>query len=158
MALLVALLLVALPVAELVVIVKVAGSIGVANTLGLLLLVSIVGVSLARRAGLGALERLRRSQSDGTPPSRDLTDAALLLLAAFLLVLPGFISDVMGLALLLPPIRALVRTIVLQRLSKSRRVVLVGQSARPESDEVWDVESWEEPPQSRPPGQIGDGS
>lgn len=157
MGLLVALLLLALPVAELVVIVQVAGSIGVPNTLGLLLLVSIVGVTLARRAGLGALERLRRSQLEGTPPSRDLTDAALLLLAAFLLVLPGFISDVMGLALLLPPVRALVRTVVLQRLSKSRRVVLVGQTARRDGDEVWDVESWEEPPQPRPHGQIGDG-
>jgi UPF0716 protein FxsA len=157
MGLLVALLLLALPVAELVVIVQVAGSIGALNTLGLLLLVSIVGVSLARRAGLGALERLRRSQQEGTPPSRDLTDAALLLLAAFLLVLPGFISDVMGLALLLPPVRALVRNVVLQRLSKSRRVVLVGQTARTGGDEVWDVESWEEPPQPRPHGQIGDG-
>lgn len=158
MGLLLVLLLVALPVAELVVIVQVAGEIGVGNTLGLLLLISIAGVSLARRAGLGALDQLRRAQASGKPPSRELSDSGLLLLAAVLLVLPGFITDVFGLALFLPPVRTAVRALVLRRLSKSGRLVVVTPTARYDRTGVWDVDSTEEPPTSRPSGQIGDGS
>lgn len=156
MGLLLVLLLVVLPIAELVVIVQVAGAIGVGDTLGLLILTSIVGVFLARRAGLGALDRLRRAQSSGKPPSRELWDAGLLLLAAVLLVLPGFISDVVGLALLLPPVRSAVRALVLRRLSQSSRVVVT--TATYDRRGVRDAESWEDSPKSRPDGQIGDGS
>jgi UPF0716 protein FxsA len=148
------LLLVALPIAELAVLVQVAGSIGVLDTIALVILVSIVGVWLAKRAGLGVVARLRATQARGEAPSRELADGTLILLAAGLLVLPGFISDVAGILLLLPPVRALVRTLLLRRLRDGGNVVVIGGSgrgSRRDRVEVWDVESWEEPP----PGDTG---
>ena len=160
------LLLVALPIAELAVLVQVAGSIGVFETIGLLILVSIVGVWLAKRAGLGVVARMRETQARGEAPSRELADGALILLAAGLLVLPGFISDAFGILLLLPPIRAGVRTLVLRRFRGSGNVVVVSGRGpgvgTPRGVEVWDVESWEDTPSNRndpdgPRGELGGG-
>ena len=149
-------LLVALPIAELAVLVQVAGSIGVLDTIGLLILVSVVGVWLAKRAGLGVVARLRDTTARGEPPSRELADGALILLAGVLLVLPGFISDVIGILLLLPPVRALVRTVLLRRLRNRGDVVVVSGHGRDAAGAVgvWDVESWED----TPPDGTGRGS
>jgi UPF0716 protein FxsA len=160
------LLLVALPIAELAVLVQVAGSIGVLDTIGLLILVSIVGVWLAKRAGLGVVARMRDAQARGEAPSRELADGALILLAAGLLVLPGFISDVFGILLLLPPVRAVVRTLVLRRFQGNGNVVVVSGrvpgAAAPRGVDVWDVESWEDTTGNRndpdgPRGELGGG-
>lgn len=150
MGFLLVLLLVVLPVAELIVLVQVAGSIGVLDTLALLAVVSILGVWLAKRAGLGVVRRLRQAQAAGRTPSREVADGAIVLLAAVLLVLPGFISDVVGIALLLPPVRAGVRTLALRRFRQRGGLVVVGR--RRSRPEVWDVESWEDAPStpSRP--------
>jgi UPF0716 protein FxsA len=157
------LLLVVLPIAELTVLVQVAGSIGVLDTFGLLVLVSIVGVWLAKRAGLGVVRRLREAQAAGRVPSREVADGALVLLAGALLLLPGFISDVAGIALLLPPVRAGVRTLALRRFRQRSRLVVVGRGpgsprgpggrrpGDPRDADVWDAESWEESPSSRRP-------
>jgi UPF0716 protein FxsA len=144
MGLLLVILLLALPVAELVVLVQVAGEVGVLETIALLVLVSMVGVWLAKRAGLGVLRRLRRAQAEGRPPSREVADGALILLAGFLLLLPGFISDAAGIALLLPPVRAGVRVLVARRFRQQGRLVVMGR--RRTGTEVWDAESWEEEP------------
>src|SRR5687768_1203487 len=96
MLLLLLILLVALPIAEVVVFVQVAGSINLLNALALLILVSMVGVWLAKREGLSVVTRMRRAQERGEVPSRELADGALILLASALLVLPGFLSDVIG--------------------------------------------------------------
>jgi len=161
-------LLVALPIAELAVLVQVASATSVLDTIGLLILVSIVGVWLAKREGLWVVARMRETQARGEAPSRELADGALILLAAGLLVLPGFISDAVGILLLLPPVRALVRTLLLRRLRNSSDVVMVGgrgQGTTRGGVEVWDVESWEEAPRGSaadgrsdgPPGELGDG-
>jgi UPF0716 protein FxsA len=142
-------LLVALPIAELAVLVQVASATSVLDTIGLLILVSIVGVWLAKRAGLGVIARMRETQAKGEVPSRELVDGGLILLAAGLLVLPGFITDVVGILLLLPPVRAGVRTLVLRRLRNSSNIVIAGGRGRGTTQggvEVWDVESWEETP------------
>lgn len=158
MALLILALLVALPFVELAVLVQVAGSIGVLDTIGLLVVVSILGVWLAKRAGLGVVNRMRRTQASGEVPSRELMDGALILLAAVLLVIPGFVTDVVGILLLLPPIRAGVRTLALKRIRTSSRIVVVGSGPGSTAtrgrrgDGIWDVESWEEPPTR---GQLG---
>ncbi|MGH9209470.1 MAG: FxsA family protein [Acidimicrobiales bacterium] len=160
MVLLLLLLLVVLPVAELVLIVRVAGEIGVLDTLALLALVSIVGVWLAKRAGLGVVARIRQAQAEGRVPEREVADGALVLLGGLLLLLPGFISDIMGIALLLPPTRAGIRTLALRRLANRGRVVVVGRRDRADGQadgDIWDVESWEETPPDGRRGQIGEG-
>jgi UPF0716 protein FxsA len=161
MLLLLLILLIALPIAEVVVFVQVAGSINLLNAIGLLIVVSMVGVWLAKREGLGVVTRMRRAQERGEVPSRELADGALILLASALLVLPGFISDVIGILLLLPPVRAGVRTLVLRRFRNSANVVIVhGQGKAGPSGAIWDVESWEDDPgtDGSPSGELGGSS
>lgn len=152
-------LLFALPVAELAVLVQVSQAIGILDAIALLLVTSLIGVWLTRRAGRGALTRIRRTQEAGKLPSREMTDGAIGLGAGVLLVLPGFITDALGLALFLPPVRAGVRTLLLRRLRVSGRAVgwrhaPRGDGERHTRDGIWDVESWEEPaePGTRHPG------
>lgn len=159
MALLILLLLIALPLVELAVLIQVGSEIGAFNTIGLLIVVSMVGVWLAKRAGLGVIARMRRTQADGEVPSRELMDGALILLAAVLLVFPGFVTDAVGILLLTPPVRIGVRTLALRRIRTSSQIVVVGSTGGPagradDDDGVWDVDSWEDPP-SR--GELGGG-
>jgi UPF0716 protein FxsA len=121
----------------------------------------MVGVWLAKREGLGVVTRMRRAQERGEVPSRELADGALILLASALLVLPGFISDVIGILLLLPPVRAGVRTLVLRRFRNSANIVTVHRQGQAgPSSAVWDVESWEKGPDSgrKPTGELGGSS
>jgi UPF0716 protein FxsA len=155
MGLLLLIVVLALPFIELVVMIQVAGSIGALNMIGLLIAVSLVGVWLAKWQGLSVISRMRRAQAAGEVPSKELADGALILLAAFLLVFPGFVTDVVGVLLLLPPVRIAVRTLALRRLSTSPNLIVVstpGAVRRPREDGVWDVESWEEPPSQ---GELG---
>ena len=103
------LLFVVLPLAELYVIIQIGGAIGVLPTLALLVVDSIVGAALARSQGRAAWERFNRALAEGRVPAREVFDGAMIILGGALLLTPGFITDVFGLLLLLPPTRAVVR-------------------------------------------------
>jgi UPF0716 protein FxsA len=111
------LLFLVVPIAELAVIVQVGQSIGTLNTIALLVLVSVVGAALVKREGLGVLRRVQRPVGRGEVPGRELADGFLVLFGGALLLTPGFLSDAVGLALLLPPVRAVVRPVLLAQLS-----------------------------------------
>ena len=115
------LLFIALPIAEIAVIIKVGSLLGVAETIALLLGISVVGVWLVKREGIGVLRRMREQTNAGRVPGNELVDGVLLLLAGVLLIPPGFITDAAGLLLLLPPVRSGIRRLTRRRLS--RRVV-----------------------------------
>jgi UPF0716 protein FxsA len=106
------------PIVELAVIVTVAGQIGVLDTLGLLILFSIVGAWLCKREGLMVLRRLQQTLAEGGLPHKEVVDGFLILLAGALMIAPGFISDVFGVLLLLPPIRIAVRSLLLRSFRK----------------------------------------
>jgi UPF0716 protein FxsA len=158
MAVLLFLLFVVAPIAELAVIVQVAGSLGVLNTIGLLVAVSIVGAWLAKRQGLGVLRRIQATTARGHAPSREVADGALILLAGALMIAPGFISDAIALLLLIPPTRAVFRGAVLRSISRRSGLTLItGHRAQRRSAgtaDVWDAESWEDTPRPRTPGQL----
>jgi UPF0716 protein FxsA len=158
MVLLVLLFLVA-PLVELAVIVQVAGAVGVLNTIGLLIAVSLVGAWLAKREGLITLRRIQLALGRGEIPSREVADGALILMAGALMIAPGFISDVVALLLLFPPTRAVIRPVVVRSLAKRgrARVTVMGTRGPPRgpgADDVWDVESWEDPPRSAVRGEL----
>lgn len=159
MALLLVLLFIVAPLAELAVIVQVAATIGVLNTVGLLLAVSIVGAWLAKQQGLATLRRIQAAINRGQTPDREVADGALILLAGALMIAPGFISDVLALALLAPPVRAVVRVTLLRSLSRRGPIRVTGGRRRgrgaPATDEVWDVESWEDPPSQPRARELG---
>ena len=100
---------------ELYVIVLVATAIGVLNTIGLLILFSLLGVWLAKHEGLWVLTRIREQLDAGSMPTNDLIEAGLVLVGGLFLIIPGFISDAIGLLFLFPPTRAIARRIVRRR-------------------------------------------
>jgi UPF0716 protein FxsA len=102
-------LFVALPIAELYVIIQVGGSIGVLPTLALLVLDSLLGAALLRSQGRTAWARFNLALGEGRIPAREVFDGAMVILGGALLLTPGFITDVFGLILLVPATRALVR-------------------------------------------------
>lgn len=92
-------------VAEIVGLMLVARFIGVPLTIGLVLATSVLGGWLLRREGIRAWRALRSASVDGRPLGGEVSDGLLGLLGGILLVVPGFLTDLVGLALLLPPVR-----------------------------------------------------
>lgn len=97
------------PIAELYVIIQIGQAIGVVPTLALLVLGALLGAALARSQGRAAWQRFNRALAAGRVPARETFDGAMIILGGALLLTPGFITDVFGIALLLPPTRALLR-------------------------------------------------
>jgi UPF0716 protein FxsA len=115
-------LLICWPLAELFVAIKVAEAIGVLAMVVALLISIPVGFWVLRSQGRTAWRRLTTAISGGRPPAKEVADGALGVVGGTLLIVPGFISDVLGLALLLAPTRALARR-TLVRGFRSRVVV-----------------------------------
>jgi UPF0716 protein FxsA len=106
------------PFAEIYVLLQVGHAIGVLNTLALLILVSIVGAWLAKREGLGVVRRMQAALEAGRVPGKELIDGFLILMAAALMLTPGFLTDVCAILLLLPPVRAVVRAELRRRFAR----------------------------------------
>lgn len=113
------------PILELAVIIQVGSSVGVLPTLGLLIVVSIVGAWLVKFQGMGVLMRMRQQLAQGKMPTDELMNGVLILVAGALMLTPGFLTDALGLSLLIPPIRAAIRQMLARRFT--RRV-------------IWDIE------------------
>lgn len=109
MAPLILLILLALPFVEIAVFIEVGGLIGVWPTVALALLGSCAGVIVIRVAGLAMLGRARAAVARKEPPMDELLDGLCVLLAGALLIVPGFVTDVLGLILLMPWVRQRVR-------------------------------------------------
>lgn len=106
--------------AEIVLFIVAARWIGVAWTLGLALAVSVFGAWLLRREGVRGWRRFRAALAEHRPPGVEVSDGLVGLAAAVLLVVPGFLTGVVGLLLLLPPVRALARASI--RRGAERRI------------------------------------
>lgn len=106
----VAALAVIIPIAELVVFVLVADLIGILPTVALLVAISVLGAVLLVGQGIGTWRRLRQTIKRGERPANDLADAALIMVAAFLLLTPGFVTDALAFLVVIPPTRRVLRT------------------------------------------------
>lgn len=109
-------LLLALPLAEIAVFVLVGSEIGALATVALVIGTSILGAILLRIQGFGALSRIRATIEGGGSPGRDLVHGVMIMVAGFLLLLPGFITDLFGLLLFLPPVREFAWRLVRNRI------------------------------------------
>ncbi|MEW9835383.1 FxsA family protein [Mesorhizobium marinum] len=112
------LFLLALPFLEIAGFVIVGGEIGVLATLALVVAGGLVGALLLRAQGFGLLSRVRSEVDAGRDPGQELANGVMMLAAGLLLLLPGFVTDGLGLLLLLPPVRRMA-----WRFLKSRVVV-----------------------------------
>jgi UPF0716 protein FxsA len=131
-----------IPLVEIALFVIAGRWIGVWATLGLVVLAVLVGSSILRNRGLAAARGLRRF--DGMQP---IAEEALIAVAAVLLILPGFLTDIVALALLLPPLRRALIAAVAARVT----VRSAGFGARP-ADQVIDGEfiDLDTPPHDQP--------
>ena len=101
------LLFLAIPLAEILVIVEVAQKTGILETIALLLIVSILGAWLVKSEGMGVIRKI---------PSKELLDGGLILIAGVLMLTPGFITDAFGLLLLFPLTRPIIRRLFFKRI------------------------------------------
>ncbi|MDR7033797.1 FxsA family protein [Mesorhizobium sp. BE184] len=99
------LLVLALPILEIAGFVVVGREIGVLATVGLVLLSALVGTFLLRQQGFGVMSRVRAEMDAGRNPGRQLAHGLIVLIAAMLLIVPGFISDILGILLFIPAVR-----------------------------------------------------
>ncbi len=116
-------LFILVPIAELYVIIKVGEAIGVVPTLALLFADAVLGSLLLRYQGRGAWRRFNEALAQRRFPGREVADGVLIVIGGTLLLTPGFISDVFGVLLLLPPSRALARRL-LRRYTVARFAVV----------------------------------
>lgn len=118
-----------LPIVEIAIFIKVGQIIGLLPTLALVIGAAILGGLVLRQQGLSVLTQMRGNVASGQMPGRTIADAMMLGLAAVLLVLPGFFTDVLALALLLPPVRGWIYKALASRV---RVVDTAGHRARPD--------------------------
>jgi len=123
------LLLLGIPTAEIFFIIRVARDLGIPETIGLLVAVSIVGAWLVRRSGLGVMRQIQERLARGEIPGKELVDGLLILVGGLLMLTPGFLTDAVGLLLLVPPTRLALRALLVRRYSK--RIRIAGWTARP---------------------------
>lgn len=115
------LLFVLVPVAELMLLIRLGEWIGLWPTLGLIVVTGVVGSMLARQQGFSVLRRLQSRLGQGGLPGRELMDGAIILVSGALLLTPGVVTDVIGFAGLIPPTRALIRAGLSRWLKKKVR-------------------------------------
>ncbi len=106
------------PLAELYVIIQVGQAFGALNTIALLIVISVAGAWLAKREGLSVWRRFQNQVQVGAVPGKEIADGVMILFAGALLMTPGFLTDLLGIALLLPPVRAAVRGIALRSAAR----------------------------------------
>jgi UPF0716 protein FxsA len=111
------LIFIVVPIAELYVIIQVGGAIGVVPTIAILLADALLGSFLLRHQGRAAWMRFNRALNEGRVPHKEVLDGALVIFGGALLLTPGFITDVFGLILLIPPTRAIVRGLTTRLLT-----------------------------------------
>lgn len=114
-----------LPFVEVAVLVSVGRTIGFWWTLGLLVALTVLGVFLARRQTTKTYRSLQAALNSGKMPGDEVTDTILVMIGGFLLVLPGFVSDAVGLLLVLPFTRPLAGRL-LHAYVAARAVAVVG--------------------------------
>lgn len=145
------------PILELYLFVEVSASIGFAAAFFWIVAVSVIGAWLVRREGMGALARANRKVAAGELPTDELINGILIVVAGALMLTPGFLTDATGLLLLFPPSRAVLRRSLRKRFRAGPIVIGArfpgagswSPGAASTRSEVWDAESWEEPPDRR---------
>lgn len=111
------------PFVELYVILEVVGpALGAPLTIALLAADSVIGALLFKSQGRSVWRRFNRTMSEGRVPHREVVDGVLVIFGGAFLITPGFVTDIAGILLLLPPTRAVIRRLLIRRLG--RRLVV----------------------------------
>lgn len=141
MALFILLGIILVPLVEIAVFIMVGDAIGVLPTILLTVLTAVAGTIMLRQQGLSLVMRMQSELDAGRVPGEDLMHGAMIVIASLLLLLPGFVTDAIGLLLFVPPIRNM-----LARYIVSRSNVVIVQSGstyrRPDGVVDLDEDDW----------------
>ncbi|SUI93443.1 FxsA family protein [Shewanella morhuae] len=110
------LLFVLIPVIELSVLIRVGEVLGTWTTIGLVLFTAVLGVSLVRSQGLSTLMQVQQKLARGEAPGQEIVEGMMLAMAGILLVIPGFVTDIIGLLLLTPLTRKPIAALLFKRM------------------------------------------
>ncbi len=127
-----------LPLAEIAVFILVGKAIGVLPTILLTVLTAVAGTVLLRQQGLSLVRRMQSELDAGRVPGDDMMQGAMIVLASLFLLLPGFLTDAVGLLLFIPPLR-----VALARFFSRRASVVVVNRRRKQGEPVVDLDGAE---------------
>jgi UPF0716 protein FxsA len=145
-------LFILVPIAELYVILKVGDAIGAVWTVLILAADSVLGSLLLRSQGRAVWQRFNEALAGGRMPHREVIDGVLVIFGGALLITPGFLTDIVGLLLLVAPTRAVIRRLVAARLGQRIAVGVAGRAEQRMRGRDYDVEGTateHEPPPTR---------
>lgn len=133
-----------LPLIEISVFIWVGETLGVLPTILLTVLTAMAGTIMLRHQGLSLLMRMQQELDGGRAPGSEVMQGAMIVLASILLLIPGFVTDAIGLLLFVPPIREALAKFIIAR---SNVVIMEGSSMRRRPDDHvvdLDAEDWSE--------------
>lgn len=110
-------LLLIVPAIEIAIFIKVGQLIGAWKVVGLIFLSAILGAALLRYKSISAIRRIDQDLKQGRTPDAGLFDAFLIVVGGVLLIIPGFASDIVGLLLMVPVVRRLIRNFIRTRVT-----------------------------------------
>ncbi len=139
-------LFIALPLAELYVILKVGDWIGPVWTILLLAADSLIGSLLLRSQGRVVWRRFREALAAGRMPHREVQEGALVIFGGAFLITPGFLTDVAGVLMLLPPTREAIRRLAVRALARRVEVRIAGVRSPAGYDVDGTATEYEPPP------------
>lgn len=149
-------LFVAVPLIEIALFIQVGGWIGLWPTLAIVIITAALGTALVRSQGLRALADLRGSFEDLRDPTEALAHGAMILFSGALLLTPGFFTDAVGFALLMPPVRLAIMRYVRARIKVQEFQMGNGaQRARRPADDIIETEYSDLDDVERPSGPSG---
>ena len=147
-------LLVVVPIIELYVFIQVSNAIGFLNALGIVILISIFGCWLVKRAGTKVWARFNEELVAQRTPTKEVADGVCLLIAGALLIVPGFVTDAIGLLLLLPPIRSVASKALVRRYTGRAGFRVITATYGSADGAVIDTGTVEPRPPTSPPGEL----
>lgn len=113
--------LIAIVLAEIAIFIIIGKAIGVVYTLSLIVLASFIGIFVAKKKGIKSIQNIRNSVANGEAPSVTMIDTFMIFIGGILLVLPGFITDLLGFALLFSFTRNLFKPIIYKWVRKKMK-------------------------------------
>lgn len=114
-------LFIAVPLAELALLIEIGRRVGIVPTIALVVLTGALGAALARHQGLGVLRDIRSQLAEGRVPASSLVDGLIILIAAAFLITPGILTDTVGFLCLVPALRRALKAALWRRLQRAVR-------------------------------------
>ena len=99
------LIFIIIPIIEIIIFITVGSSIGILNTIAIILLTALAGIYLVRKRGLSLLFNARQNMSQGVMPTNEIKGGIFLLVSGLLLITPGFFTDIVGFSVFLKPVQ-----------------------------------------------------